>query len=180
MKITKLTFHLAPRHPGVANWICITGNGFVESSSDNVLIKIAVNLMQASQRYLWEMKCELALKPRDTEIVKAAVTLLPKWRADWKHRWVFGALMFFAQPGKSESLRVSLFTPSIERNLVNPTNPIRKGRVEDTRKSEGHSVIEWIEFDTEKKFLYSTGNSADFSLVLLIEEPENNFNQERC
>ena len=88
--------------------------------------------------------------------------------------------MFVEQFGNSGSLMVLL--ASIKWNLVNPAIPkvFRKGRVEDTGKSESQSVMDWIEVSARRQIEYSTGNGADFQLVLLIEKPKINFNQEGC
>ena len=69
----------------------------------------------------------------------------PKRQVVCKHCLPFGALMFYARPGNSKSLKVSLLL--IKWNMVNPTNPVndRKGRVEDIRKSESYSVMEWCD-----------------------------------
>ena len=66
--------------------------------------------------------------------------------------------------------------------MVNPVNPVkyRKDRVEETRKSECHSVMEWIEVSVARQILYSTGNGAHFWLVLLIGKPEIKCNHGRC
>ena len=84
------------------------------------------------------------------------------------------------RPGKSQSLKVLIM--SIKRNVVNPIAPVedRKDRVEDTGKSKSQSVMDWIEVSVKGQIEYSTGNGADFQLVLLIEKPEVDFNHEEC
>jgi hypothetical protein len=69
---------------------------------------------------------------------------------------------------------------SIKYNTVNPINPIWKGRAEDSGKSECHSVIKWIETDAAEHLLYSTGNGADFRMVLVIDKLEYNFYSRSC
>jgi hypothetical protein len=109
---------------------------------------------------------------------KVAVTPWPKWQVVWKYWLRISISMFTARPGNIESLRIQLM--SFEWNMVNPASPIWKGRVEDTRKSECLLVIRRIEISVIRQIAYSTGNGADFWLVLIIKKLENNFNQGRC
>jgi hypothetical protein len=73
-----MKLYLAPRRLDVASWICILGNNFVESSSENVLIRITVNPRQASQRYPRETTCESTINPVIQEWRKQ-VNAIPKW-----------------------------------------------------------------------------------------------------
>ena len=171
--------YLASRHPSVATHISITGNGFVESCDYNVLIRITANPTQASQRYLWETNSELLINLVRKQWRKVVVTPWSKRHVVSKWCSVLTILMFNVRPGKMESLKISFM--SVKRNVVNPANPIkyRKGRAEDSRKSECHFVMKWIRSSETNQIRYPAGNSAHFCLVLLKNLSENNFNQER-
>ena len=154
-----MKYYLTPKHPEVATCICITGNGFVKSCGDNVLIKITADPIQASQRYLWETICELVINLVRENWRNSGDTPQPKWHVVSRHCFILGALMFRIRPGNSKSLRVSISL--IKWNVVNPVNPTWKDRIEDTRKSERLPVIGRIEKSTRILVEYSTGNGAD-------------------
>ena len=158
----------------------IIGNNFVGSSGNNVAIRIIVNPRCTSQDTQEESKGELMINFVISKQRKAIGTLQPKGqvvRKQWCHLIVS---LLVTRPEKSELLKV--FKSSIKLDMVNPTNPIKdgKGRAEDIRKSECQSVMDWTELSVKEQIRYSTGNGADFWLVLLIEISVYSFNQERC
>ena len=111
---------------------------------------------------------------------KVIDTPWPKRQVVWIKCFNLTLLIPYERPGNSESLKVLVLQLSTKYNTVNPANPIWKDRVEDFGKSECHSVIKWIEEYVEKHFLYSTGNSADFQMVLVVDKPECNFYSRSC
>ena len=176
----KIKLYLTPRHLDVASWICIIGNDPVESSSDNVLVRVTVNLKQASQDTYEKLNVNPKINLVTCKQRKAVDTLSPKWQVVRKQYSNLIVSMFVGRSGKNGSLKVS--SMSIKWNVENPTNPLWKGRAEDARKSECHFVMEWIEMFVIiiGQTRYSTGNGAHFWLVLMIDKPVIKYNQRRC
>lgn len=163
----------------MANWICIIGNNFVESSSDNVLIRITVILTQASQDIHEKQQCECTINFVNLKWRKTVDTPWPKRQVVWNYCFTLSNSMLSERPEDSTSLKISDI--SNLWNVISPTNPnlLRIGWVEDIRKSKCHFVMKWIELSLIKD-KYSIGNDADFWLVLLINKPNFAFNRERC
>jgi hypothetical protein len=164
----------------VAIWDSITGNGLVVSPRNNVTIRINANPMRASYDTQEESKGKSMINSVIAKQRKAFDTLSPKRQVDRKQYSDVTVSLLVAQPEDSGLLKVSL--KSDRWNMVNPVNPAlcRKDWAEDTRKSECHSVMEWIEMFGTMQTRYSTGNGAHFWLVLLIGNPEIKCNQRRC